>query len=87
MPLDHDAARPLAESGTRRRIPPCPRSAGHHPRLQKKSVSLAFSGEGKRAVSVGYVVESPIWKTSYRLMLDKGGSPPARLGGRGEYQR
>jgi len=39
---------------------------------QKKAVSLTFTGEGKRAVKVGYVVESPIWKTSYRLVLDKG---------------
>src|SRR5207237_1308318 len=42
---------------------------------QKKAVSLNFSGEGKRGVSVGYVVENPIWKTSYRLVLDKDGKP------------
>jgi hypothetical protein len=42
---------------------------------QKKAVSLAFAGEGKRAVKVGYVVENPIWKTSYRLVLDKKGKP------------
>jgi hypothetical protein len=35
----------------------------------KKAVSLNFSGEGKRSVKVGYVAESPIWKTSYRLAL------------------
>jgi hypothetical protein len=35
----------------------------------KKSVSLMFSGDGKREVSVAYVVENPIWKTSYRLVL------------------
>jgi hypothetical protein len=38
---------------------------------QKKAVSLSFTGEGKRGVRVGYVVENPIWKTSYRLVLDK----------------
>src|SRR5438876_2660770 len=36
---------------------------------QKKSVSLAFTGRGKRQVRVGYVTESPVWKTSYRLVL------------------
>src|SRR6186713_2093669 len=36
---------------------------------QKKSVQLHFAGEGKRKVQVGYVVEAPIWKTSYRLVL------------------
>ena len=48
---------------------------------QKKAVSLAFSGEGKRDVRVGYVVENPIWKTSYRLVLDRQGQAvPAGLG-------
>jgi len=39
---------------------------------QKKVVSLSFNGEGKRKVKVGYVIENPIWKTSYRLKLDRG---------------
>jgi hypothetical protein len=38
---------------------------------QKKAVSISFQGEGKRQVRVGYVVENPIWKTSYRLVLGK----------------
>ncbi len=42
---------------------------------QKKAVSLNFAGEGKRRVEVGYVIENPIWKTSYRLVLDKEGKP------------
>ena len=42
---------------------------------QKKSVSLHFAGEGKRKVQVGYVVEAPIWKTSYRLVMDDKAKP------------
>ena len=42
---------------------------------QKKAVSINFVGEGKRNVRVGYVVENPIWKTSYRLVLDKKEKP------------
>jgi hypothetical protein len=38
---------------------------------QKKAVSLNFVGEGRRQVKVGYVIENPIWKTSYRLVLPK----------------
>src|SRR3984957_19731435 len=38
---------------------------------QKKAVSINCAGEGKRNIKVGYVVENPIWKTSYRLVLDK----------------
>jgi hypothetical protein len=37
---------------------------------EKKGVRIAFSGDGDREVLVGYVQESPIWKTSYRLVLD-----------------
>lgn len=39
----------------------------------KKTVSLGFSGAGKRAVRVGYVVERPLWKTSYRLRIEPNG--------------
>ncbi len=42
---------------------------------QKKSVSINCIGEGKREVRVGYVIENPIWKTSYRLVLDKKEKP------------
>ena len=40
-------------------------------------MSLSFNGEGKRDVRVSYVVENPIWKTSYRLVLSnkKDGKP------------
>ena len=35
----------------------------------KKTVTLNFLGDGKRPVRVGYIQETPIWKTSYRLVL------------------
>lgn len=38
---------------------------------QKKSVSIRFEGEGMRRVRVGYMMEAPVWKTSYRLVLDE----------------
>jgi hypothetical protein len=43
---------------------------------QKKSVAISFTGEGKREVRVGYVIENPIWKTSYRLVLDQQSHKP-----------
>jgi len=48
---------------------------------QKKAVSLHFAGEGKRKVEVGYVIENPIWKTTYRLVLDKEGAKKPYLQG------
>ncbi len=35
----------------------------------KKTVGLAFNGKGERTVRLGYVVETPVWKTSYRLVF------------------
>ena len=36
---------------------------------QRRSVTLHFAGAGRRPVQVGYVVEAPLWKISYRLVL------------------
>ncbi len=41
----------------------------------KKNVVLRFDGQGKRHVRVAYLLEAPIWKTSYRLVLDPEGKP------------
>jgi hypothetical protein len=42
---------------------------------QKRQVKLHFSGAGRRDVHVGYVMESPIWKMSYRLLIGGDGKP------------
>jgi len=39
----------------------------------QKPVTINFTGTGERRVRIGYVVETPIWKTSYRLLLDDRG--------------
>ncbi|HVX61051.1 MAG TPA: hypothetical protein VHC19_10630 [Pirellulales bacterium] len=41
----------------------------------KKGVTLNFLGEGERDVRVGYIQEAPVWKTSYRLVLNEDGEP------------
>ena len=41
--------------------------------VDKKPVRISFTGTGDRRVRLGYVVETPVWKTSYRLVL--GGRP------------
>ncbi len=47
---------------------------------QRRQVTLHFSGSGTRPVRVGYVMEAPLWKMSYRLVINdqKPGQPPAR---------
>ena len=36
---------------------------------QKRTVSIRFAGKGEREVKITYVLEAPVWKTSYRLLL------------------
>ncbi len=37
----------------------------------KRPVTLAFDGQGRRTVAVGYLTETPLWQTTYRLVLGK----------------
>ncbi|HEY4219056.1 MAG TPA: hypothetical protein VGM67_18065 [Gemmatimonadaceae bacterium] len=46
----------------------------------KKPVTIDFTGTGDRHVRIGYVVETPIWKTSYRLLLADTGTKAALQG-------
>jgi hypothetical protein len=47
----------------------------------KKPVVITFEGVGERRVRVGYIVETPIWKTSYRLLLPEKPEEPAKIQG------
>src|SRR5438477_905241 len=46
----------------------------------KKPVTINFQGEGERLVRVGYVVETPVWKTSYRLLFGQQNAKPMLQG-------
>src|SRR5207249_6932889 len=48
-------------------------ASGHD--TQKKTVALEFDGEGSRRVRIAYIIETPIWKTSYRLVLSDSEQP------------
>lgn len=41
---------------------------------QKRPLRIRFPGAAERRVTVGYVVEAPVWKTSYRLLLPRDGA-------------
>lgn len=58
--LDEDLRKALAAIDTARDV-------------SKRPVTLSFMGEGGRAVRVGYLLETPVWKTSYRLVSDEEG--------------
>lgn len=42
---------------------------------QKKTVLFSFDGSGRRRVRLGYIMETPVWKTSYRLVLTENDKP------------
>jgi hypothetical protein len=42
----------------------------------KKPVTIHFTGQGNHRVRIGYVIETPVWKTSYRLILPSGDAKP-----------
>jgi hypothetical protein len=48
-------------------------ATGHD--TQKKTVSFMFTGEGRRRVRVAYIAQTPVWKTSYRLVLGEKDKP------------
>lgn len=48
-------------------------ATGHN--TDKKTVSLNMLGQGKRPVRVGYIQATPVWKTSYRLVLSDKEAP------------
>ena len=44
-------------------------------RKDDRPVTINFCGKGKRRLVAGYVLETPVWKTSYRLVLDAEDKP------------
>jgi hypothetical protein len=47
----------------------------------KKPVFINFQGDGKRRVRLRYVIETPVWRTSYRLILPQNKGGKSRLQG------
>src|SRR5262249_44992804 len=48
-----------------------------HGAKDERVLQVTTLGQGERKVTVGYVVGTPLWKTSYRLTLDS--DPAAKL--------
>jgi hypothetical protein len=59
---------PLTENDLKRALEVL--AASHD--TQKRTAALLFTGKSKRQVKVGYVLENPVWKTSYRLVVNSG---------------
>ena len=44
-------------------------------RLDAKTITVTSEGVGQREMLVSYTIAAPIWKTTYRVVLDKEGKP------------
>ncbi|MFQ3621357.1 MAG: hypothetical protein SNJ78_10505 [Spirochaetales bacterium] len=41
----------------------------------KKKLTLRYTGSGQRTLRISYVLENPVWKTAFRLLLGEGTKP------------
>ena len=52
----------------------------HQPSRHRRPLTLLFRGHGRRQVRFGYLQETPLWRMSYRLILQRGTAVHARRG-------
>ena len=80
LPLDEISGARLLDGAVRRDLDRLLQAhfAGLH--RDRKLLRIQCRGEGERQVQLGYVVEAPVWKTSYRVVLPAGGQRPLLQG-------
>jgi len=69
LPLDDVRGLTLEDAGLQEELNKALTALASARDQNKKPVTLNFAGEGERRVRIGYVVETPVWKTSYRLVM------------------
>lgn len=65
----------LLEDGTRKDLSEFANATASTRRRDAKTISVTSNGEGRREMVVSYTVAAPIWKTTYRVVLDAEGKP------------
>lgn len=73
LPLDEIAAIKLVDPEVQQRFQRALELLAMQADSPAKRVTLQFRGEGKRRVRIGYLQEFPVWKVSYRLVIDADG--------------
>lgn len=61
----------LKEPQLQKEIQGCLNTIFQYGKKELKRLSVIATGKGERNVLVGYIVETPIWKTSYRIVITK----------------
>lgn len=65
----------LADEGTRRDLSEFAHAAASARRRDAKTIVVTSDGIGQREMIVSYTIAAPIWKTTYRVVLDGTGKP------------
>ena len=65
----------LVDEGTRRDVNEFANASASARRRDAKTIVVTSDGAGAREMLVSYTVAAPIWKTTYRVVLDTSGKP------------
>ncbi|MDX2044148.1 MAG: hypothetical protein SF097_23265 [Acidobacteriota bacterium] len=65
----------LLDDGTRQDIAQFADASASARRRDAKTITINSDGEAQREMVVSYTVAAPIWKTTYRVVLDPAGKP------------
>lgn len=65
----------LLDEGTRTDIAEFADATASARRLDAKTITVTSEGTGPREMLVSYTIAAPIWKTTYRVVLDQEGKP------------
>jgi len=65
----------LLEEGTKRDLNEFANATASTRRRDAKTITVTSEGTGQREMVVSYTIAAPIWKTTYRVVLDEQGKP------------
>ncbi len=71
VPLSTVTRLQLSDEALNRELQQALRTLARSVDRQRKTLVVRFLGNGPRRVRIGYILETPVWKTSYRLDLQK----------------
>ncbi|MEQ1603816.1 MAG: hypothetical protein ABL999_03020 [Pyrinomonadaceae bacterium] len=65
----------LLDEGTKKDINEFANATASARRLDAKTITVTSQGTGRREMVVSYTIAAPIWKTTYRVVMDDEGKP------------
>lgn len=65
----------LLDAGTQRDLNEFANATASARRRDAKTITITSNGAGQREMIVSYTIAAPIWKTTYRVVLDEAGKP------------